>query len=297
MANTEMNVKTTVELLGELTAKRAEVNAAYADGDIGAATTGMEALKTLLSVYNEQSMREAMRVLRATANPMEAAIRELEYKTLSVKSSKGKTGVVNVELENSFAYYSLAKLEEFCSRNIGHEAGWYYALEKFNYLIALRVAKELDIDPKVIKGRYKIDAMALGVDLGATPTSNTKMLEQLQKVVDKILFVPREDGTNSLRVTSHDVRFLIGCLTRAGRNAHQMVFSRPETALNLIMRIINRVLTGGHYDLEVPMEKNKKGNLNASIQASDAGNSDPDDDASNTVESPDGEETETATLA
>lgn len=279
MATKEMNVKTTGELIEELSAKRADVNAAYVDGDIGAATVGMESLKALVNAYNEQSMRESMALLRAMSNPMEAAIRDLVYKTIRVKTSKNKlSGVITVDLENSTAYYSLKTLEDFCARNIGHSIGWYYAVEKFNYLAALRVAKELNVDVNAIKNRFKIDPVSLGVDLGKTPTSNTKMLEQLQTVVDKILFVEREDGQNSLRVTSHDLRFLVGCLTRVGRGAHEVVFARAETTLNLIMRIINRILTNGSYDLEVPTTDNKKSTLKTSIQASDTGNTDEDAD-------------------
>ena len=215
-------------------------------------TAKRDELRKTIALFNKQARLETFKLLRAKANPMMAAIEEMVYATMTLKEDKDKDSGLTIayRLEAGQAYIDLLDFEKFCDgKQIASNTAWKYMIEKLNFRLALRIAKEIGDDPRIVEKRYHITSEAMGIDLADNPTSNTKLLKALQGIVDAILYEDN-DGKNKYRATSHDVQFLLNTLTGAGKEAHGVRYANVSTARNLVMRIMNRIITDSTYRLE-----------------------------------------------
>ena len=205
-----------------------------------------------MAEYNKKAKAENFAILRASDNPMLAAIEKLTYGTMTIREERDKETkvVVRYVLEAGTAYIDLLEFEKFCEgKTIAANTAWKYKLEKYNYIMALRIAKDLGDDVKSVERRYHISQEAMGIDKNNKPISNTKMLAGLQDIVDAIIYEDK-DGKNRYKVTSHDVAFLVNTLTTAGRAKHGVRYANASTTRGLIARILNRIVEDGSYTLE-----------------------------------------------
>lgn len=135
---------------------------------------------------------------------------------------------------------------------------WKYKVEKFNELLCLRTAHDLKIPVEEItkiSNTFFMNRLSREEKLGATPTSNTQVLKQLQMVLDAMVMVPREDGSNDLRAKSHDVEFLLKCYTKRGRSALSVAVAKHAFLNSLMLDIAHRIATNGVYGVEYKAEK------------------------------------------
>ncbi len=242
--------KTSAELRIEAAELTRQLNTAILEDSYTAAKTAEDALKDVISDHNTQAMREDFAVLRSRKSPMLEAIEKLEVDTIALDRKEDKeTGIVTYDLKPSKAYIDLLSFEEFCGGGIAHNPAWKHKIEKYNYLCALRVAKEIGDDVKTVAKRYAITPEAMGIDMGKTPTSNTQMLKGLQDIMDAVIYEDA-DGKNKYRVTSHDVAWLVNTLTKAGKTAQGLAYANTKTTRGLITRIMNRIVLDGSYTLE-----------------------------------------------
>ena len=256
----EIITETSAELFIKAKEAVRVLNEAVLDDVHSKITESKEILDALVAKHNKAAMNEAFAILRANENPMLAAIERLEIYTTKVVANKNKdTDIITYDLDpKAQTFIDLLAFENFCrGKQIAHDPAWKHKIEKFNYLCALRIAKELGLSVEDVKKKYHIDDKAMEQDMGKTPTSNTQMLAQLQTIVDSIIYLdnPNNPGHNVYKATSHDVRFLVGTLTKAGQKKHQLVFSQNGTVRNIITRIINRIVTDGSYELKYTTKK------------------------------------------
>lgn len=256
MENT-INTKSSLELKLDAEAVQLSLNTALNEDSFSDITRKRDELKKAVGNYNEKAKLENFVLLRDSVNPMLSAIEKLTYGTMSIREEKDKdTGIIiRYILEASTSYIDLLEFEKFCEgKKIATSTAWKYMLEKFNFVLALRIAKDLGIDYKTVEKRYSISQEAYSIDKDNKPISNTKMLSQLQAIVDAIIYKDA-DGKNAYKVTSHDVAFLLNTLTSIGKTKHGVRYANASTTRNLIARMLNKIIEDEGYNLEYVTKK------------------------------------------
>lgn len=249
--------KTSAELKLDAEAVQLSLNTALNEDSYSDITKKRDELKKKVGEYNQKTKLENFAILRSAEKPMLAAIEKLTYGTMTIKEEKDKESGITIKykLEAGSAYIDLLEFESFCEgKTIAANTAWKYKLEKYNYIMALRIAKDIGDDYKVVEKRYHISQEAMNIDKDNKPISNTQMLKGLQAIIDAIIYEDK-NGTNCYKATSHDVAFLINTLTTAGKTAHGVRYANASTTRNLIARMLNRIVEDGSYKLEYMTKK------------------------------------------
>lgn len=203
--------------------------------------------------------------LKNTDNPMLEAIKKYSYTVLKHKDLKDKeTGIVKRELAERERQIDLRKLDVYCKHGIAHDEHWQYTVEKFNQLLCMRAATDLNLDTKAVANSFYMNELSKQIDLGKTPTSNTQLLKQLQSVIDTIVYEDK-DGKNAYKAKSQDVSYLVMLYTKKGKERLSVSTAKHDFMRRLIMDILHRIVTEKAYTLEYKtFETNKK--LNVSVR-------------------------------
>jgi hypothetical protein len=262
-----MTVKTSMELKLDAEAAQLALNTALNEDSYSGIAQKQDALKKVVGEYNKKVKLENFAILRNDENPMLAAIEKLTYGTMKIKAEHDKETktVIRYLLEADEAYIDLLDFEKFCDgvKTIAADTSWKYKLEKYNFVMALRVAKELGDDVKTVEKRYHISEEAMGIDKENRPISNTKMLSGLQSIVDAIIYEDK-DGKNLYKVTSHNVAFLVQTLTKEGKTKHGVAYANASTTRRLIAKILNCIIDGsGTHKLEYATKRDVENETDA----------------------------------
>lgn len=256
MTNTATLAKLT-SLRKDIESLVAEYNVALKAGDMKQTTATEALIKEAEKTYAGLSMNnffEQVSDRNDYNRTLTQAITALCYQVLSHKMVKEDGVTTRMELiERS----KTVDLEKLCKFN-DFSTSWVYTLEKFNLLMTLRTAIELGLPKaalRAINDSFAMRKLSEQVELGKTPTSNTQICKQLQSVVDAILFMANDKETNTIKVNSHDVAYLLMCYTKRGRSALKVVCSKHSFVENLVTEILHRVITGKTYDVDYRMKK------------------------------------------
>lgn len=191
-------------------------------------------------------------MMESPEGPMMAAVKALSYVSLAVKDVKtkedGKDAIPKREVIEPTRPIDLIKLEKFCTKGtlgetIGADKNWLHMVQKMNFHLTARVAKELGVDPKTFSDSYAMSEIARGIQLGNDPTSNTKLLGTLQSIVDAML----GDG---YKVTSHDVRFLREAYSRKSRKALTITVANHSKLTAMLSEVCHHIVTGDAYNVD-----------------------------------------------
>lgn len=81
--------------------------------------------------------------------------------------------------------------------------------------------------------------------------SNRALIEALQGVIDKIIFVARDgDGANVYRVRTQDARFFRECLIKEGKGLNGIALATDSTVRRLTWKVTCNVVTGNGYTID-----------------------------------------------
>lgn len=157
----------------------------------------------------------------------------------------------------------LAFDEYYATKNDGKSASvnpkWAHMVTKLTMLLTADVAKSLGINPKTINDSYAMSEIARAIDLGKTPTSNTKMLETVQSILDAIIYEENEKThKNSYRVSSHDIAYLREIFSKKGKAELSVACSKPSMMRMIMADIAYRIVGDKLYSVEYKMKKMDK---------------------------------------
>ncbi len=216
--------------------------------------------KTLEDYESEyaQTKKAAMyEMFKAAKDPIMTAVCTREYEVLGHKAVSEDGIVTGYATVNKL---KLVDLADFFKKLNGSVPEWVHKTEKLGYLISLRVAKDLKVaadNLAKIKDNYAMSELAKKIELGETPTSNTKTCKALQDIIDGIIFADDGNGKNQYKVCNHDVVYLEHGFMKLGKNAGSLVLPAAKTVQRMIADIAWRVVTNGTYSANGTILKDK----------------------------------------
>ncbi len=249
-------IKTIADVKAELESKVKDGNKLIADKK-PITTDFIAQFATLEKSYADLKAQEVYSELMAKKLPMIAAIKRYSYLVIrhqEVRDSETKA-LTEFKLAEKERQIDLLKFAKFGDL----DTFWEHNVSRFNQLLCLRAAQELGYtasEMSKLAKTYFLQKKAEELAQGKTPVSNTQLCKLLQSVIDAILPPADEEKGNAYKCNNHDVRYLLMCYTKKGRNALSVAVSKDGFLRNLVMDIMHRIIEGKLYSLEY---KTKKG--------------------------------------
>jgi len=185
---------------------------------------------------------------RESADPMLTAVTRLNYTTIGVKDAKtGEDKIPVRSIVEKEKAIDLLKLHKFCGE-IGADKHWNDYAQKLNFLLTIRTAKDLKVDPKEIISSYAMSDYARQLNMGKNPDSNTNLLRTLQTVVSAMI-------GGDYKASSHDVAFLKNVYAKKGRKALSVACATHRYLREYLAAVCNRIVTNGSYGVEYKAKK------------------------------------------
>lgn len=247
MSKMENVTKGLPEILAEHKAAIASYNEALNAGKSLEEMSRIEGeIREVESSYAAAKKNMVFASLKATENPVLEGVRLYSYEVLGHKIKREDGVVTGVEASTRDKCVDLVDLCSFC----GLPTAWKYRVEKMNLVLATRAAKELGYDG--VRLRQMIDSWVLSdlakrEKMGETPMSNAQCVKLLQSVVDAIL------PDQGFKCNNWDVAFLLMSHTERDKRAKCAVkVVKGQYLYNVILDVLNRIVTGGQYNVEIP---------------------------------------------
>lgn len=247
-----MNTMRTLEEIKEAAEKKVEeYNALIVEEKYKEAFRLMHEIDDLVGEYSATSLERTFAELKATEDPMLGAVLRLTYPTIKAKDAKkGEAAVAQKTIEDSEKAIDLRKLHKYCG-GIGTCQDWIYSVEKFNFMLTLRVAKKLGVkDITTINDSYAMSELARQRSLGDDPCSNSNILTTYRRIVGEMI---GEENAN--KITSHDVNFLLEVYTKKGKAALKVNCANHRYLTSYIAETCHRILTEKGYTVEFKAKK------------------------------------------
>lgn len=204
--------------------------------------------------YNAIAHVECFKALKATADPMLEAVKQLTYpiiRTVEHQTGEGKDKLPVVSIEDGEKAIDILKLHNAVKGGIGANKQWPYMIEKFNFLMTAQKAVDLGIDPKEINDSYAMNAISREIDMGKTPTSKTNILRTLGTVISAMI-------GEEYKPTSHDVNFLMSIYSRKSRKALTVTCANHKYMRQYLAEVCHRIVLGEKYNVDYKKAKPKK---------------------------------------
>lgn len=211
--------------------------------------------------------------LMGFVNPMLEAARQYEYTVVTLKDIVDKeshevTGVQVTErivrinpatVTEKVAQAATVKGSKIPKNGVAvNGKSWMYGLERLGNMLAYRNTKDLGGSAarlkQVVDSYFLSEAAAKEKD-GLNPTSNTQLIEAVQAIVDKMVFVPGKFGKNAVKVLSQDVKFLLDNIARHGKGAGVMKQNRDRILQGLLFEVCHLIVTDTPYTYAFHMKK------------------------------------------
>lgn len=245
-------------------------NEAYGNEDMAAISAANAKQDALEKEYAELAEVVCYSALKKQENPMLAAIKQYGYEVLKHKDIVSKEKIadedgeeeeittITRELTSKEKQIDLIKFDNHGKKKSSVDPLWRYEMQTLNQLFCIRTAQELNV-PFEAKS-YHMDKMARRIDNGETPTSNTAMLDALQKLIDMVIFEGKEDNdkANKYRANSRDVTAILMQYTKSGKGRLGIAPAKHNYFARLIGKVLYRIATGEQYSLEYTISKDAK---------------------------------------
>ena len=248
MAN-EKKITTKAELRAKAEDLVLKYNEAIQNGDFNTANKLDAEIEQAVNEHTAIAREECFDRLKATPDPMLAAVRELSFMTIRAKDTKvGEEKIPVRIIEDSEKAIDLLKLHKACPGGIGKDEKWAAMIEKLNFLMTAQKAVDLGIDPKAINDSYAMSEIARQIDMGKTPTSKTNLLKTVQSIIDAMI-------GEEYKAVSHDVNFLMSVYSRKNRKALTVSCANHKYMRQYMMEICHRIVVGKTYILDYKQAK------------------------------------------
>lgn len=240
----EKNITTKAELRVKAEDLVLEYNDAVQNGDFNTATKLNAEIEQAVNEYTSIARDECFDRLKATDDPMLAAVKELSFMTIRAKDTKVGDEKIPVRvIEDSEKAIDLLKLHKAVKGGIGKDEKWAVMIEKLNFLMTAQKAVDLGIDPKSVNDSYAMSDIARQIDMGKTPTSKTNILKTVQSIITAMV-------GEEYKATSHDVNFLMSVYSRKNRKALTVSCANHKYMRQYMMEICHRIVEGKSYELD-----------------------------------------------
>lgn len=240
----EKKILTKQELREKAEELTLQYNEAIQNGDFNAATKLNAEIEQTVNEYTSIARAECFDKLKATDDPMLAAIKELSFMTIKAKDTKvGEEKIPVRVIEDYERAIDLLKLHKAVNGGIGKDKNWAYLIEKLNFLMTAQKAVDLGINPKEINDSYAMSDIARQIDMGKTPASKTNLLKSVQSIVTAMI-------GEEYKAVSHDVNFLMSVYSRKNRKALTVSCANHKYMRQYMMEICHRIVEGKSYAID-----------------------------------------------
>lgn len=256
MAQKEVAKMSMADIKTELETQATAYNSALVKEKYEALPGITKRMDELVSEYAKKAKSEFLNALNGKENPLTLAIKSPNYTVLAYRDTADKkSGAVTREVTNKTRTITFADLNSKFASSFKYK-NWKAYVEQLNLRMCLWTAKELDVpaaELKKIESEFAMKNGGADVDLGATPTSNTQLLKQLRAVCEGIY----GEGDIKSEIKSHDVNYLQMCYTKMGKELRHVSTLNSSKLANVILVIMNRILTGTGYEVDYKVNQNK----------------------------------------
>lgn len=233
-------------------------NTALDENDAAGMRDAEESIDALVKEYAGTKRQQVFVALRATDDPIKSAVLMYEYEILRVNKNRSEGTLTSYELGTTNKHIDLKKLCDFCKLPVT----WDLRVQKLSMLLAVRTANEIGYTKerleKLVDGWF-LKGIEKSKEDGKTPTSNTQCVKMLQSVIDLLL------PDQGYKATNHDIGFLLSSFVDVDkRERHTLVAKKPGNMNDLVLNVLNKIVTGGTYKV---MQKLSKKQVEAAEEA------------------------------
>ena len=247
----EMHTTENKKLMSRLLDCMEEANLSMQGNDSCKINDSIDALQNAAKAFNSVCEEECYRNLLSHPNPMEMAIRQLNFSSIKIVKYKDKISAYKeYGVKNKTKQIIPSKLNEFA---IKHEKRCLFPsrqyrtlIERLNQLLAYREAKNSRFwtAPKKLLDNYYVHQVIKEEESGNTPLSNKRLLRDLQDIANVLLFIDNGNGYNKIRMYSHDIWFLINFCPNVDLSLGKIRLPKTETLESIIAFLMHRHLDG-----------------------------------------------------
>lgn len=270
--------RTVAEIKADAESNLTKLNGFVEENDFEGVTTSTAKLNDLVKELNGALTHYSYVAMSQTENPLKTAIelRHVERVKLTPIKDKDSGKVTEYTLDKTAGKINFFDFADFCKQrkvSCGTSKTWTIEVEKFNLLLAMREAKELTKLPLAMRDIGYVKTLKSKIELGETPTSNTKVLAALQTVVDSMLYIPQADSKgvehNAIKVSSHDLKYITSCFTKRGKADGCVETAKRQALAYDIAVVIDSILAKRDYKMlfEGGEEKGAEHTVNVSAYA------------------------------
>lgn len=247
------------EMIAKMTGFKAEAeskvvsyNLMISESNNDAAEDALNDAESAVKEYNKLATSIAFEDARDSGDAMLYACTHLTYNVLRIADVPTDSAIKPKSVEDKGRSYDLVKLNKFVKDSpaapdyIGKAPEWIDAAHNMNYLLTIRVAEELGIDPKSIRDDYKITELAkkyTDPSGKAYKVSNKEMLRTVQNVVNLMI---GED----YKCTSHDVNYLYHIYTRKGKGALSVAVANHGKFIGYLQEVCYKLINDLVYSVD-----------------------------------------------
>ena len=153
-------------------------------------------------------------------------------------------------------YDAWANREHDC--HIVADTSYFEKVDTLAYWMLTGIARQLGVDTlknyKFVNGFTKDIAAS---KVCGPKASKTTICAEVQKCLDALLFVPRDDGKNTYKAISKDVTFLQNVVCSAGKDRCTLQAMKAGKFLSKVEDVMFRVITDREYAVSYTVEKPK----------------------------------------
>ena len=194
------------------------------------------------------------------------AARNREIEVPAVRYNKQDKHVTSAEVTKAVRVVNPVKFTEQLNKlsakdgyvNTGvfaNGASWQYRTEKLAFHFILAVAKDLGFGKEALKSiekDYRMKDVVRQQNLGKDVTTNTQLVNQLQEIVDKMVFVPdtKFPEKNAIKVTTADVNYLKNIYASAARQCGVVKVLAGKNMPTYVFNAVHQIVTGKPYEID-----------------------------------------------
>lgn len=235
-----------------------EYNELFQSGNFTGASSKLTAITEAVNKYTANAKALAFDKLFDCPDPLAEACRQYTFETISAVDEKIEGTIIKKKVindtERPMALEDMQKYAKSIGKSIGNDKKWMDAIHKLNYLMAVRLAEKLGIDPSEIRDCYRIKDVAKEYQLGIAHAEDgdTQTLAAIKKIISMMISSETYDEPDDC-----DVTFINRVWSKKGKKCGQVAVANHRQMVDIMMQIAHRCLTGEMYSIDYKRAKGK----------------------------------------
>ena len=169
--------------------------------------------------------------------------------------------IIQLALESKVVPVSVKSYDAWVKKEHGshivQDVTYFAKADTLAYYLLQGVAEDVGCTITNYRFTYGLNQDIKRANLVGAKASNTKIVEELQKVLDALLFVPREDGKNQYRCISKDASFLKNIIVSAGKGRLELKAMKAGAFLARVEAVMFRIAAEKSYSVSYATAKAK----------------------------------------